>query len=193
VYRMWKTVLGVGLLWAQGPLWQTQVDRQARLELGEDGNLLVMSGKEGIWALSGETGQVIWRCSACDRVPPESWRRLGQTPLWEGGSLSLPSQVEGATGSFQNLQAAFQPYLILNPYTGRLVYDAEQMRRRMTRTLGRAVVPAVRVRYSPRLGAVQRSLPSCHSQSAQSTAAPGSVIATRGLYSSARAQSPCKA
>jgi len=144
VYRMWKTVLGVGLLWAQGPLWQTQVDRQARLELGEDGNLLVMSGKEGIWALSGETGQVIWRCSACDRVPPESWRRLGQTPLWEGGSLSLPSQVEGATGSFQNLQAAFQPYLILNPYTGRLVYDAEQMRRRMTRTLGRAVVPEAR-------------------------------------------------
>ncbi|RMF48557.1 MAG: hypothetical protein D6750_07505, partial [Bacteroidetes bacterium] len=136
-----RKALVVGLVWAQSPLWQVSVSRNARIELGEDGNLLVMGGKEGIWALSGETGQVVWRCSACDRVPPESWRRLGQTPLWEGGSLSVPSQVENATGSFQNLQAALQPYLVLNPYTGRLVYDAEQMRRRMTRTTGRTVVP----------------------------------------------------
>ncbi len=137
-------MLWVGLLWAQGPLWQVSVPHNAHIELGEDGNLLVMSGKEGVLALSGETGQVIWRCPACDRVPAESWRPLGPSPLWEGGTLSPPSQTESATGSFQNLQAALQPYLILNPYTGRIVYDADQMRRRMNRTTGRTVVPAAR-------------------------------------------------
>ncbi|RMF52557.1 MAG: hypothetical protein D6750_02130, partial [Bacteroidetes bacterium] len=41
----------------------------------------------------------------------ESWRPLGPSPLWEGGTLSPPSQTESATGSFQNLQAALRPYL----------------------------------------------------------------------------------
>ncbi|MCX7605770.1 MAG: GTPase HflX [Bacteroidia bacterium] len=127
---------------AQTPSWQASVPRGAAIDLLPDGNLLVMAGKEGVYAVSSKDGQKLWHCSACNRAGSKEWRQIQNLPLWEAGRLLLgPPGVSG--DSLRRLYPDWwsRPYLLLNAATGRLIFDAEQERRSWSVVSGRAVLP----------------------------------------------------
>ncbi len=127
-------------LWAQAPLWEKAVPKYARLDLLPDGNLLVVAGKDGVYALSAANGNILWQCTECREVDLNGWAQLQPFPLWEGGNLTpLPSEEPDDLS--RQMATLFSPYMVLNTTNGKLVFNLKEQRRSWREIYGRTVVP----------------------------------------------------
>lgn len=140
--RFWAPAVWLSLALAQAPTWEVSVPKNVRIDLLPDGNLLVKSGKEGLWALSAKDGQKLWECSACNRNPADSWRQIQGYPLWEAGVLvNIPetAKVRDPDRFFPGWR--FRPYMVLNAATGRLIFNLEEENQSWNWVSGRAILP----------------------------------------------------
>lgn len=125
---------------AQAPLWEKSVPKYARLDLLPDGNLLVMAGKDGVYALSAADGNPLWQCTACREVDLASWSQMHPFPLWEGGNLT-PLPAEEPDAITRTLTILSNPYMVLNTTNGRLIFNFKDHKRSWNEIYGRTVVP----------------------------------------------------
>ncbi|MCS7189786.1 MAG: PQQ-binding-like beta-propeller repeat protein, partial [Bacteroidia bacterium] len=134
--------LVIGLMWGQAVLWEAPVSRNARIELLLDGNLLVLSSTEGIYALSATEGKQLWQCTECKKNSIQSWRAIAPYPIWEAGTLinpppGIPPDSVERLYPFWRLH----PYMVLNTATGKVVFDLDREKKQWDWISGRAIIP----------------------------------------------------
>ncbi|GIV22440.1 MAG: hypothetical protein KatS3mg025_0099 [Bacteroidia bacterium] len=129
------------LVWAQAPLWEVSLPKDARIKLLPDGHLLVVSLREGVYALDAGTGQKRWECAGCRGLSQE-WYPIDDSPLYENGSLQYAPPGAMANNPAEiALTQNLAPYKVLNTATGKLVFDRSEARKSWDWVSGRALCP----------------------------------------------------
>jgi len=145
-------LFGLAMIYAQGLRWEFPLGEPIRdVVVLPEGDLLVSTARS-VQAISGETGQPLWRCQECQNIPDPSWRPISPVSpyLYESKLLQVEVREErqGPTSAGAPDPSAMdrwsllmpQNYLILNTKTGKVIYSSRE-NRQFSVVVSRVFVP----------------------------------------------------
>ncbi len=135
-----RLFLVIGMVFAQGARWEAPLAEPIRdITILSGGDLLVSTSRS-VQVLSGETGQMLWRCQECRDIPDADWHPISPLSpyLYESKPLEVkvaPASQGPTPAGMPNLPAPdavtylmAQNYLILNIKTGKVLYSGRENR-----------------------------------------------------------------